>query len=244
MGAYDHTVTYQRVTNRAAAEAALPTYVASLNKALAGLGESLASVSIESVLEKGIEEDSLPPGAMMGLVTASSNLEDIAQEVGQLRVVYGFSGDYLVMAWSEEALAVALDGSAPKLKDDATFRAAQLPQTGAGWSFGRNLPDLNTADFGAGEAEDEEDAITFEDLSDDEKAEWLGMTPEEYADLTDEEKAKLLELEALLSEKESSMTEQSGQIAADLYNRYDGMTASKAVRGNVVLSKSSILYRW
>lgn len=244
LGFLDHTVTYQRVTDRAAAEAALPAYVSSLNRALAGLGESLATVPTDSLLEKGMEEGDLPAGAMLGLATASSGLEDIAQEVGQLKVVYGFSGDYLVVAWSQDALAAALDTSAPKLSDDATFQAAQLPKSGAGWSFGRNLPDLSAADFGAVAAEDEEDAVAFADLTDDEKAEWLGMTSEEYADLTDEEKAELADLEGLLSEEAASTNEQVGRVFADLYNRYDGMTASKAVRGNVVLSKSNILYRW
>ena len=166
---------------------------------------------------------------------ALGQVGDLGSALSDLKMVYGFRGDYVVFAFSDSALKKALDETAPVLSSDPTFQAAQLPQTGAGWQYGRNQPDLTPEDFGLAL-----DGAEAEDTG-------LDLSAEDYADLTDEERAQLEELDALLAElgpDGPSAEQQVGLVMADLFNRYDGMTASKAVRGNVVLSKSNVLYRW
>ncbi|WP_339095204.1 hypothetical protein ACINK0_02530 [Deinococcus sp. VB343] len=217
-----HSLYYQRVRDRALAEAELPGYVASVNKAFQGVGQSLGEL---------LKNEELPDEAAAAL----GQVGDLGSALSDLKMVYGFRGDYVVFAFSDSALKKALDETAPVLSSDPTFQAAQLPQTGAGWQYGRNLPDLTPEDFGLAL-----DGAEAEDTG-------LDLSAEDYADLTDEERAQLEELDALLAElgpDGPSAEQQVGLVMADLFNRYDGMTASKAVRGNVVLSKSNVLYRW
>ena len=218
-----HTVYYQRVRDRAAAEAELPGYVASVNRAFQGLGQSVGEL---------LKNGEVPLEAEL----AMSSLGDLGGALSGLKMVYGFRGDYVVFAFSDVTLKAALDESAEPLIADSSFQAAQLPQTGAGWQFSRNLPDFTPQDFGLAAS----DEGAQEDTG-------LGLTEEDYADLTDEERAALEELDALLADlgpSGPSVEQQVGVVMADLFNRYDGMTASKSVRGNVVLSKSNVSYRW
>lgn len=137
------SVTYQRVTDRAAAEAHLPEYTASVNAALAGLAGSLGGIVRGLPAANG-----LSPSRVAALSTLSGSLEDLTGAVARLRMVYGFRGDYLVTAFSDEALRAALAEGTPTLGASDAFRAANLDLGGtAGWSFGRNLPDLSAADL-------------------------------------------------------------------------------------------------
>lgn len=236
----NHTVFYHRVRDQVAAEAHLPEYAASVNRALAGLGKSLDRL----IKEEGLPSAELPGGLDTRAVSeaALSGLGDVGQAVGSLKMVYGFRGDYLVIAFRDSALKAALDGSRPTLGDDATFRAANLPMTGAAWQFGRNLPDFSPEDFSS--------AVLGSAPPVTEKTE---LTPKETpaeANLTEDERAALDELDALLAEMGSrgssrgEMTEQIGAVVSNLINRYDGLNVSKSVRGNVVLGKANVLYRW
>lgn len=246
LASLNYTVSYHRVRDRAAAEAHLPEYAASVNRAIAGLGESLDRLIKE---EGGLPGAALPGGLNTQAATdaALSGLGDVGELLGSLKMVYGFRGDYLVIAFRDAALQAALDPARPALKDDAAFRAADLPLTGAGWQFGRNLPDFSAEDFsnavlGATAPETEQPET--------ERAEPAPRETPPEANLTPEERAALDELDALLagegtrSSGADAVTEQIGAVASDLINRYDGMNVSKSVRGNVVLGKANVLYRW
>lgn len=148
LAALRYAVTYQRVTDRAAAEAQLPEYAASVNAALAGLKGNLGG------LFKGLTGSLTPgeqsPAEVAALNSASRSLDDLTNALGRLKMVYGFRGDYLVTAYNEEALRAALAEGPATLGSNDAFRAANLNLTNAaGWSYGRNLPDLSAADFRA-----------------------------------------------------------------------------------------------
>lgn len=133
LAALRYTVTYQRVTDRAAAEAHLPEYVGSVNTALAGVGTQLDGWL----------------GTLMGDETMADLMDAqttaLLGALKNLKMMYAFEGDYLLTAFSDEALEAAQAGAREALAQDAGFRAAALPMSGAGWTYAPNQADL-TAD--------------------------------------------------------------------------------------------------
>jgi|GEM_PF-2510067 len=140
----DYMATYQRVTDMDMARAKLPAYVASLNSAVQGLSQTLGTFS--SQLDTLGGAGGKNRGA--ALQSGRAQLDLVRKQVAAIKVVYGFRGDYLVMASSDRALAAALDEAAPVLADDAAFQAADLNFAGvAGWSYGVAGAKLTPADF-------------------------------------------------------------------------------------------------
>ncbi|NTY00735.1 hypothetical protein EXW95_10070 [Deinococcus sp. JMULE3] len=142
------TVSYQRVTDRAAADAHLPEYARSVNEALDGLRgtvTSLAKTGMDTLMDDAMAD--VDPRALMlgaGMAGASQGLDE---SLKGLKMVYAFRGEYLITAFSQDALDAALaDG--PVLADDAAFRAAGLSMQGsAGWSYQPNPADLKAQDL-------------------------------------------------------------------------------------------------
>lgn len=224
-----YIVSYQRVRDLDAAKAHLPSYVNSVNTALARLADSLSGLLKEdglSSLTSALPAQAAAAGQLGN--SALSGLVELDQALKNLKMVYAFRGDYLITAFSPEALQTALDESAAPLAQDSAFQAAQLSMTGAGWSYQSDPPEITPADFQAL-------------LPDPAQSNELDL---DTSDLTDEERAAL---EALLSEDDAggSLYDQKMLgVFTELMNRYDGMVSQKQVMGNVVLTKSDIKYRW
>lgn len=142
------SVSYQRVTDRASAAAHLPEYARSVNEALDGLRgtvKSLAKSGMDALMDDAMAD--VDPRALMlgaGMAGASQGLDE---SLKGLKMVYAFRGEYLITAFSQEALDAALEGG-PVLADDAAFRAAGLSMQGsAGWSYQPNPADLTAQDL-------------------------------------------------------------------------------------------------
>lgn len=137
-------VTYQSVRDRTAAEAHLPEYAQSVNEALAGLRVTLKS-AVGDLMKgdlSGLDEDGV--AAMM----AAGSFDQIDELLAGLKMVYAFEGDYLITAFSEEALQAALAGKDAPLAQDPAFQAAGLTLTGSGgWGYQPDLADLGGDDL-------------------------------------------------------------------------------------------------
>ncbi|MVN87656.1 hypothetical protein GO986_12875 [Deinococcus sp. HMF7620] len=199
------SVSYQRVTDQAAAEAHLPEYAASVNSAIQGVRATLKETlggAMKGVMD-GEDMDALGGMGMVGLGAAMQSMEQVDTLLAGLKMVYGFRDGYLITAFSDEALQAALDETPATLGQSAAFRAAGLDTT-ASAAFGYT-PDLP--------------ALTGQDL--------LGSLPE---DLQDED------LNEFLAPVMNA--------AADVINRFDGMTSQRGVSGNVIIGKANVRYRW
>ncbi|WP_241899938.1 hypothetical protein [Deinococcus sp. UR1] len=137
-------VTYQSVRDRTAAEAHLPEYAQSVNEALAGLRVTLKS-AVGDLMKGdlgGLDGDGV--AAMM----AAGSFDQIDEMLAGLKMVYAFEGDYLITAFSEEALQAALAGKDAPLAQDPAFQAAGLTLTGSGgWGYQPDLADLGGDDL-------------------------------------------------------------------------------------------------
>lgn len=137
-------VTYQSVRDRAAAEAHLPEYAQSVNEALAGLRVTLKS-AVGDLMKGdlgGLDGDGV--AAMM----AAGSFDQLDELLAGLKMVYAFEGDYLITAFSEEALQAALAGKDAPLAQDPAFQAAGLTLTGSGgWGYQPDLADLGGDDL-------------------------------------------------------------------------------------------------
>ena len=138
------TVTYQSVRDRAAAEAHLPEYAGSVNEALAGLRGTLKG-TLGDLMKgdmAGMDEDGV--AAMM----AAGSFDQIDEMLAGLKMVYAFEGDYLITAFSEEALQAALAGKDAPLAQDPAFQAAALTLTGSGgWAYQPDPAELSGDDL-------------------------------------------------------------------------------------------------
>ncbi len=147
--ALGYSVTYQRVVDMEAAKAHLPAYVSSLNAAIQGLAGTLDTLG-GKLSAVGSGAAGKTRGGSATLQGAQAQLSDLKKQIAAVRVVYGFRGDYLVMAYSEKALRAALDETVPVLADDQAFGAAQLDFMGvSGWSYGVAGEKLSGPDFAA-----------------------------------------------------------------------------------------------
>ncbi len=144
----NYAVTYQRVNDMDAAKTHLPGYVKSLNEAVQGAAATLSTLGGKiDALSGGAATGGKSRGASATMQSTQAQLNDLKKQIAAVKVVYGFRGEYLVMANSEKALAAALDESAPVLADDEGFGAANLSMTGvAGWSYGKAGAKISAAD--------------------------------------------------------------------------------------------------
>lgn len=223
------SVSYQRVRDMKAASEHMPAYTQSVNEALRGMSGALDRL-LKDDAAGGVTK-ALPMQA--GLTNQmGSSLDDLSKSLANLKMVYAFRGDYLITAFSPEALAAALDEKAPTLAQNTDFQNAKLGLSGAGWTYQTNRPDVTPEEIGA---------LLPEDLMGDSEEDLLAELDNE--DLTDEERATL---EELLAEQQdaASMPQQMKTALADLINRYDGQTSQTQVTQNVVLTKASVKYRW
>ncbi|WP_456832352.1 hypothetical protein [Deinococcus sp. UYEF24] len=144
-GGLDYAATYQSVSDMDAAKAQLPAYVASLNSAIQGLSQTLGTFSAKLNASGGKSQ-----GSRAAFGGGQAQIDMIRKQVAAIKVVYGFRGEYLVMANSERALAAALDETTPVLADDTDFQAAGLSFAGVGgWSYGKAGPKSTPADMAA-----------------------------------------------------------------------------------------------
>lgn len=138
------TVSYQSVRNRVAAEAHLPEYAQSVNEAIAGLRGTLKGTLGDLMKGDlgGMDEDGV--AAMM----AAGSFDQIDELLAGLKMVYAFEGDYLITAFSEEALQAALAGKDEPLAQAPAFQAAGLTLTGSGgWAYQPDLADVSGDDL-------------------------------------------------------------------------------------------------
>ncbi|GGO27583.1 hypothetical protein [Deinococcus humi] len=256
-----YSVTYQRVADMDAAKAQMPAYASSVNAAIAGVSDSLKGIIKDDAL--GSVGRSMPDG--MG-AAASSSLKMVDDLLGQLNMVYAFRGDYLITAFSQTALEAALDESAGALAQDAGFIAAGInPRSSAGWTYAPNPQDVSGEEIsklmlsglGSGEMLDEMDradddaaqmpeAPAVADVPAAPSRSGKGRAVSTGTNSTDDMDADMMFEDEGLSDGEmmSGMIGGVSDLMADLINRYDGQTVQRTVQGNVITSKSSVLYRW
>ncbi|WP_029480752.1 hypothetical protein [Deinococcus marmoris] len=238
LASLDYTVSYQRVADMTAAQAQMPEYADSVNAAIAGASESLKKLLKDDLF--GTVGRSLPgemgAAAAAGGAAASGSLKMVDAMLGNLKMVYAFRGDYLITAFSQAALDAALDEGTAPLAQDAGFMAAGIePRFSAGWTYAPNPEDISgeelseaiMSNLGAGgEMMDEEMAETD--------------TAETGDDMDMEYDDEGMDTGEMMSGMIGTMSD----LMADLINRYDGQTVQSAVQGNVITSKSNVLYRW
>lgn len=138
------TVSYQSVRDRVAAEAHLPEYAQSVNEAIAGLRGTLKGTLGDLMKGDlgGMDEDGV--AAMM----AAGSFDQIDELLAGLKMVYAFEGDYLITAFSEEALQAAMAGKDAPLAQAPAFQAADLTLTGsAGWGYQPDWADVSGDDL-------------------------------------------------------------------------------------------------
>jgi hypothetical protein len=157
-----YAVTYQRVTDQAAAEAHMPEYVRSVNEAVEGLRgnfKTLLSSSLGALSGLGMSGGGLSAAELAALTreSAGTSLDDLDALLGKLKLVYGFRDGYLITAFSPEALAAAMDPATPALGQSEAFGAAGLTLTGSGgWSYQPNLPEISGEALASALPEDDE----------------------------------------------------------------------------------------
>lgn len=131
----DYSVTYQKVSDMAAAQAALPKYAASVNTAIAGVSKTLSTMMNQANLSglQKMDDSQSTMGAMMGM---ASSIKQINAALGHLKMVYVFKDGYLITAFSQKALTTALAENAPKLANDPKFMASGSNLSkAAGWQY-------------------------------------------------------------------------------------------------------------
>ncbi len=139
-------VSYQSVTDLDAARIHMPQYAAAFNTALQGVSGTLDELygKISALSDTGgTSSKGRVSQAQRSLqLSTQAQLGTVKKSLSKLKFVYAFKGDYVVTAFSEQALAAALsDGvgaSREVLADDAGFMAADLNVQGASaWQYGR-----------------------------------------------------------------------------------------------------------
>ena len=141
--ALDYRVSYQKVSDMDAAQAAMPGYAASVNTAVAGLSKTLGDLLRHPDMT-GLEELGLPSSALGAAAGASGSAQQIQTLLGRLKLVYAFRDGYLITAYSPRALAAALAENELTLADDGGFGAAQLNlSAAASWQYAPAPPKLS-----------------------------------------------------------------------------------------------------
>ena len=149
-------VSYQSVTDLNAARIHMPQFAAALNTALQGVPGSLDELygKISALSGSGgTSGKGRVSQAQRSLqLSTQAQLDTLKRSLGKLKFVYAFRGDYVVTAYSEQALAAALaDGpglGGETLADDADFMAADLSVQGvSAWQYGRAPEELTSDAF-------------------------------------------------------------------------------------------------
>ena len=137
-----YSVSYTRVQDMAVARAQMPEFARNLNAAIAG-----ARLSLKNVAEQGRLEEltQVMPGDMSAVgLGLSSSLSRLDSTLARLNLVYAFRDDYLITAYSQQALDKALAQTPDTLAQSADFQATRLNTTGAaGWTFVRNPAEIS-----------------------------------------------------------------------------------------------------
>ncbi|MDV6374251.1 hypothetical protein [Deinococcus arenicola] len=237
LSALNYSVSYQRVANMDAARAQMPEYAASVNEAIVGASGSLKNLLGSDSL--GSMGRSLP-GAMgaAGGAAIGSSMKMVDDMLGGLKMVYAFRGDYLITAFSQTALDAALDEGAAPLAQDAGFLTTGLNMKfSAGWTYAPNPADIS--------GEELSEAIMSGIGADGE------MMDGDTADMDTADTDDMHDMDMMFDddgmdggEMMSGMLGGVSDLLADLINRYDGQTVQSTVQGNVITSKSNVLYRW
>ena len=149
-------VSYQSVTDLNAARIHMPQFAAALNTALNSVSGSLDELygKISALSSSGgTSGKGRVSQAQRSLqLSTQTQLDTLKKSLGKLKFVYAFRGDYVVTAYSEQALAAALaDGpglGGETLADDADFMAADLSVQGvSAWQYGRAPEELTSDAF-------------------------------------------------------------------------------------------------
>ncbi|CAM3841992.1 hypothetical protein [Deinococcus frigens] len=240
----------------------MPEYAQSVNAAIAGAADGL---------KKLLQKDSAGglaaaiPGelgavSLAGGMALSSSFKAVDAMLGDLKMVYAFRGDYLITAFSQKALDAALDGGAAPLAQDAAFIAAGInPRFSVGWTYVPNPGDLSGEeiarailsnlgmDDGAGTDMKDTDtagvdvSTTAVPATPGKSGKGRATTPRMPSQVDSRD-----DIDMMFGDGEmmSGMVDTVSDLMADLINRYDGQTVQSAVQGNVITSKSKVLYRW
>lgn len=260
LASLNYSVMYQRVADMTAARAQMPEYARSVNDAIAGASDSLKTLLGSDLLGLGGELGrSLPGGAGAAAAGGAAAGRMVDELLGNLKMVYAFRGDYLLTAFSQAALDAALAEGAAPLSQDAGFVAAGInPRFSAGWTYAPNPADLSGEELqqamlgslglndGAG------DELETAEVPGAPAVAAVPATPGRSGKGRTSTSGALPEVSGT---SESEMTFDDSEmmagilggisdLTADLINRYDGQTVQRAVQGNVITSKSSVLYRW
>ncbi|CAM3695638.1 DUF3352 domain-containing protein [Deinococcus saxicola] len=270
LASLDYTVSYQRVADMTAAQAQMPEYADSVNAAIAGASKGLKKL-LRDDLFGGMGRNlpgELGAAAVAGSAAASSSLNMVDAMLGNLKMVYAFRGDSLITAFSQKALDAALDESATPLAQDAGFLAAGIePRFSAGWTYAPNPEDISGEELSRaimssmGAEDDRADDDTVDGGMDDmdtaavaesapvaavpatlgKSGKGRAMTPH----MPSTYKSEMTFGDSFSDgEMMSGIVGTVSDLMADLINRYDGQTMQSAVQGNVITSKSNVLYRW
>ena len=212
--AFDYSVTYQKVSDMAAAQAAMPEYAASLNKAIAALPKSLSTLikSANSASLQGLAEEGGMSALTFGAATSglSQSMQQLDALLGRLKLVYAFKDGYLITAYSPAALAAALADTVPRLADDAGFQAADLNlSASAGWQYARAPQKVSSAQL---------------------MKLFTRSLPTNSSNRDQQEMTSVLK--------------PVSAVMSDLINRYGGMSSQSSVTNNLVTSQSTVAYRW
>ncbi|OLV18190.1 hypothetical protein [Deinococcus marmoris] len=268
LASLDYTVSYQRVADMTAAQAQMPEYAASVNGAIAGAADSLKTLlNSDSLGSMGRRLPGMAGAAGGPALDSGAKMVDDA--LGKLKMVYAFRGDYLITAFSQTALDAALDESAAPLAQDAGFMAAGIePRFSAGWTYAPNPTDISGEDLsaailsgmGAGGGMMDNMDTTDTDTAEMTDAAAVPATPgksgkgratapqtggmEDMTDMGDDMDMTFDDSDFGDGEMMSGIIGTVSDLMADLINRYDGQTVQSAVQGNVITSKSNVLYRW
>lgn len=146
------TLYYQKVEDRAAAEKHFPEYLKSLNTALQASLDGF--IQLASEIEgrelaralKGLSKNDLMKEFADGMSVADQEavnvLKELKKEIENVKFVYGFRDDYVVVALSQKALDQALNEAGPSFAETDAFKEAQIASQGVRWQVGVNLSNM------------------------------------------------------------------------------------------------------
>jgi hypothetical protein len=143
------SATFQRVTDMELAQARMPEYADSVNTAIQDLNGNLTGLFGELYGSLGTGLGTGAASQMSRALEKSSQaqIDSLKKSLAKLKLVYAFKGDYLVTAFSQEALDAAMQ-EGDTLADDSAFKGADLPLTGvSGWSYGVALPEVKSSEL-------------------------------------------------------------------------------------------------
>ena len=141
-----YSANYVRVSDMAAAQAHLPEFARSVNQAIDGARSGLKTMVGNNLTDiaggMGGELDAFSQA------TIGDSLKQVDQLLGGLKLVYAFRGDYLITAYSQQALDTALAETPDTLAQSADFQAAGLDAAAsAGWTYVPNPEDVSAEEI-------------------------------------------------------------------------------------------------